>query len=62
MPILQALEYVVYSDSDGNLRELRPGHILRTEEPGEGEIVEQHPNSFFEPDWTWTFDKSREVT
>jgi hypothetical protein len=51
MTILQALELVVYSDSDGNLRELEPGHILRTEEPDEAAIVEQHPNSFAEPDW-----------
>jgi hypothetical protein len=57
MTIVQALEYVVYSDDCGNLREIKPGHILRTEEPGEGTIVEQHPNSFAEPDWAWAAEK-----
>lgn len=53
MAIVEALEWIVYTDRNGHLRELRPGHILRTEEPDEGWIVEQHPNSFAEPSWAW---------
>jgi hypothetical protein len=29
-------------------------------EPDEGTIVEQHPNSFAEPDWAWAAEKGEE--
>jgi hypothetical protein len=57
--LLIALEYVVYRDDGGNWRALNAGHILRTEEPDEARIVEQHPNSFAEPNWAWGYRKGR---
>jgi hypothetical protein len=58
--LLVALEYVVYRDDEGNWRALDAGQILRTDEPDEARIVEQHPNSFAEPNWAWATEKGDE--
>jgi hypothetical protein len=49
--LYEALEDREYTDEDGNVREIRAGHLYRTDTAKHNEMIEQFPELFAPADF-----------